>query len=256
MRTDDVPRYFLGGHFFSGRGHGTIPHKPHSQPEIVNIECWKWIRGRPRSQFACIWIVFLEISSSRCTGDTGTGIHERETWKHENMNILVRWILLSKDDWQMEDVRFLLQSDDMDVEKDQSLSFWSRCYYAYVRCFSAHSLLIWRPSRVSPKIFFRFDLWSSYIQLLPGSAQHILDYFLFHRFQASNCWDSMFPPTGLGRVARLWTVANGWEPKGLRGPRIVSHNRERFGAPPRSLTNIWVLGWSNMSRWNFDPQTF
>jgi len=39
------------------------------------------------------------------------------------MNILVRWILLSKDDWQMEDVRFLLQSDDMDVEKDQSLSF-------------------------------------------------------------------------------------------------------------------------------------
>ena len=43
--------------------------------------------------------------------------------KHENMKILVRWILLSKDDWQMEDVRFLLQSDDMDVNKDQSLSF-------------------------------------------------------------------------------------------------------------------------------------
>eukprot|EP00434_Breviolum_minutum_P027338 symbB.v1.2.024173.t1/scaffold2267.1/size83884/6 len=32
----------------------------------------------------------------------------------------IRWILLSKDDWQMEDVRFLLQSDDMDVNKDQS----------------------------------------------------------------------------------------------------------------------------------------
>lgn len=50
------PDITWGGIIFEGEGHGTTPHEPHNQPEIVNIECWKWIRGRPRSQFAYICI--------------------------------------------------------------------------------------------------------------------------------------------------------------------------------------------------------
>ena len=77
------------------------------------------------------------------------------------MKILVRWILLSKDDWQMEDVRFLLQSDDMDVDKDQSLSFWSRWRERFCFCgFSAHSFLIWPPRLLGfTKVFF-LQIWS------------------------------------------------------------------------------------------------
>lgn len=76
------------------------------------------------------------------------------------MKILVRWILLSKDDWQMEDVRFLLQSDDMDVDKDQSLSFWSRWRERFCSWFLSSFFSNLTSKFVGFHQSFFFQIWS------------------------------------------------------------------------------------------------